>query len=127
MNKLGVTRYRRHASKMRKREDGRFFWPDGVNREQLYSGVKDLTESVSWGWHHPTGLYGTIPVGGPLIDKDTNIYLGTDDAIRKFDVAGNLLWTYAPRGQLAAAPTLAAQTQARHVSDLKELLTQEEE
>jgi len=125
MNKLGVTRYRtqRHATKSKKSEDGRFFWPDSVNREsaQLYSGAKDLTEDVDWGWHHPTGLFGTIPVGSPLIDSETNIYLGTDDAVRKFDSNGTLLWSYAPRGQLAAAPTLTdgcpSTRMASHVMD----------
>jgi len=109
MNKLGVTRYRNIAITKKKRDDGQFFWADSVNREgaELYSGAKDLTESVSWGWHHPTSLYGTIPVGSPLIDDDMNIYLGSDDAIRKFDINGTLLWSYAPRGQLAAAPTLS--------------------
>jgi len=109
MNRVGVTKYKHNAISKKTRSDGKFFWPDSVNREgaQLYSGAKDLTESVSWGWHHPSNLYGTIPVGGPLIDDSMNIYLGSDDAIRKFDVSGNLTWSYAPRGQLAAAPTLS--------------------
>jgi outer membrane protein assembly factor BamB len=131
MNKLGVTKYRSHAIKRKTREGGRFFWPDSVNREsaQLYSGAKDLTESVSWGWHHPDGLYATIPVGSPLIDSDTNIYLGTDDAIRKFDSNGTILWSYAPRGQLAAAPTLSdgcpPTRMAAHVMD--DISAEEEE
>jgi len=41
------------------------------------------------------------------MDGDMNIYLGADDAIRKFDVNGTILWSYAPRGQLAAAPALS--------------------
>jgi outer membrane protein assembly factor BamB len=36
-----------------------------------------------------------------------NIYIASDDAIRKFDINGVIKWAYAPRGQLAAAPTLS--------------------
>jgi len=131
MNKLGVTRYKSNAIIRKKRKDGNFFWADSVNRDgaNRYSGAKDLTESVSWGWHHPTGLYGTIPVGSPLIDSDLNIYLGSDDAIRKFDSNGTILWSYAPRGQLAAAPTLSdgcpTARIAAHVMD--EISTEEED
>jgi outer membrane protein assembly factor BamB len=131
MNKLGVTRYQNHAIERRRREDGKFFWPDSVNREgeQLHSGAKDLVESVSWGWRHPSSLYGTIPVGSPLIDDSMNIYLGSDDAVRKFDTLGNIIWSYAPRGQLAAAPTLstgcAPTRQAAHVLD--DITSEEEE
>jgi len=126
MNKLGVTHYQSNAVTRRKRDDGKFFWPDSVNREgaELYSGSKDLTDDVSWGWHHPSGLYGTIPVGGPLIDNSMNIYLGSDDAVRKFDVNGTLLWSYAPRGQLAAGPTLsdgcASRLSATAVDDISD-------
>ncbi|CAK0831976.1 unnamed protein product [Prorocentrum cordatum] len=115
MNKLGVTRYKSNAIIRKKRKDGNFFWADSVNRDgaNRYSGAKDLTESVSWGWHHPSSLYGTIPVGSPLIDDVMNIYLASDDAIRKFDVSGNIMWSYAPRGQLAAAPTLSTGCSSR--------------
>jgi len=36
-----------------------------------------------------------------------NIYVASDDAVRKFDTLGSLIWTYGPRGQLASAPSLA--------------------
>ncbi|CAK0853769.1 unnamed protein product [Prorocentrum cordatum] len=116
MNKMGVTRYQRHAHKKTKtsRKDGKFFWADSANREGgTYSGATDLLENLSWGWHHPTGVYNTIPVGSPLFDDEQNIYIGSDDAIRKFDVTGTLLWSYAPRGQLAAAPTLVLASSRR--------------
>jgi len=107
MNKMGVTRYRRHSFKGTKRDDGKFFWSDSANRGgQAYAGATDLLQNITWAWHHPAGTYNTIPVGSPLIDDHLNIYIGADDAVRKFDVAGTLLWSYAPRGQLAAAPTL---------------------
>jgi len=115
MNRMGVTRYKRQAHhKKTKRKDGKFFWPDPANREAtVYSGATDLLENISWGWHHPTGVYNTIPVGSPLFDDEQNIYIGSDDAIRKFDVTGTLLWSYAPRGQLAAAPTLVLASSRR--------------
>jgi len=107
MNKAGVTRYQDNRFKQVKRSDGKFFWPDSANRdENNYAGVKDFTESVSWGWHHASGPYATIPVGSPLFDDEMNIYIGADDAIRKFDINGVIKWAYAPRGQLAAAPSL---------------------
>jgi len=107
VNRAGVVHYKRSAFQKTKRHDGKFFWADPVNRDgQVYLGATDLTGNLSWGWHHPSGVYNTIPVGSPLIDDERNIYLGADDAIRKFDVAGLLKWSYAPRGQLAAAPTL---------------------
>jgi len=129
MNKVGVTRYQSRAIERRQRQDGEFFWPDSANRdaEQRYSGAKDLTESVSWGWHHPAGLYATIPVGSPLLDADMNIYLGSDDAIRKFDINGSLLWSYAPRGQLAAAPTLSTGCAPRQAASVMDDITSEEE
>jgi outer membrane protein assembly factor BamB len=109
MNRMGVTQYQHHDFKRAKRTDGKFAWPDPANREgQLYSGATDLTDNVSWGWHHPSGIFNTIPVGSPLIDDQSNIYLGADDSIRKFSVMGDIMWSYAPRGQLAAAPTLVA-------------------
>ncbi|CAK0808648.1 unnamed protein product [Prorocentrum cordatum] len=117
MNKAGVIHYKRSTFKKSTGQGGKLFWPDSVNREgQLYSGAVDFTENLSWGWHHPSGVYNTIPVGSPLIDDDRNIYLGADDAIRKFDVTGILKWSYAPRGQLAAAPTLCIATSRRQAA-----------
>jgi len=114
MNRVGVTKYQRHAFSRAKSTDGKFYWPDSANRDgQLYAGATDLTDNVSWGWHHPSGIYNTIPVGSPLIDDMNNIYQASDDAIRKFDVMGDIKWSYAPRGQLAAAPTLVAASSSR--------------
>ncbi|CAK0819039.1 unnamed protein product [Prorocentrum cordatum] len=131
MNRAGVTQYRGHAFhalKGAKRADGKFFWPDAANREeQGYSGAMDLTDNVSWGWHHPSGIYNTIPVGSPLIDDQLNIYMGADDAIRKFDITGEIKWSYAPRGQLAAAPTLVAASSRRQAARLNSDLNAEEE
>ncbi|CAK0860509.1 unnamed protein product [Prorocentrum cordatum] len=106
MNGAGVTRYL--ADNVRVvRSKGKFYWGDPGNSEaSRFAGATSLAENLSWGWHHPEGVYNTIPVGAPLIDGDMNIYLGSDDAVRKFTASGDLLWSYAPRGQLAAAPSL---------------------
>jgi len=131
MNRAGVTQYQRHAFnaiKGAKRTDGNFFWPDPANREgQGYSGATDLTDNISWAWHHPSGIYNTIPVGSPLIDDQLNIYMGADDAIRKFDVTGEIKWSYAPRGQLAAAPTLVVASSRRLAARVKSGMNAEEE
>jgi len=131
MNRAGVTQYRRHAFHAisgAERSDGKFFWPDPANREgQQYSGATDLTDNVSWGWHHPSGIYNTIPVGSPLIDDQLNIYLGADDAIRKFTITGELRWSYAPRGQLAAACTLVAASSRRQAARVKSDMNAAEE
>jgi len=119
-NKMGVTKYQDHEFRKVDSTDGKFFWQDSANHEQnSYAGAKDLTQSVTWGWHHPTGVYSTIPVGSPLIDAQSNIYLGADDAVRKFDANGVLKWSYAPRGQLAAAPSLCDPSSRRLASRVR--------
>jgi len=131
MNRAGVTQYKRHAFntiKGAKMDDGKFFWPDPANREgQSYSGAADLTDNVSWGWHHPSGIYNTIPVGSPLIDDLLNIYQAADDAVRKFDITGEIKWSYAPRGQLASAPTLVPASSRRQAARVKSDMNAEEE
>jgi len=128
MNKMGVTRYKHQARKKTKRSNGKFSWPDPVNREgEVYSGATDLVENISWGWHHSTGVYNTIPVGSPLFDDEQNIYLAADDAIRKFDVTGTILWSYAPRGQLAAACTLVLGSSRRLAARVNSEESAEEE
>ncbi|CAK0824609.1 unnamed protein product [Prorocentrum cordatum] len=127
-NKVGVTRYQDHEFKSSRRTDGKFYWADSSNRMQTnYSGAKDLTAGVSWGWHHPTGVYNTIPVGSPLFDDAENIYIGADDAIRKFSISGVLLWSYAPRGQLAAAPSLCEATTRRVAASVQDEKVNEEQ
>lgn len=110
MSGAGVTRYKHKRIKAVK-SNNEFYWAAAGGRHgrlgaSPFTGPVDLTENVSWSWHHPVGTYNTIPVGGPLIDDEMNIYIAADDAIRKFDVLGSLMWSYAPRGQLASAPSL---------------------
>ncbi|CAK0804464.1 unnamed protein product [Prorocentrum cordatum] len=127
MSKSGVTRY--SARQIRKAHSTQgAFWPDSSSRgNSLYAGAGDLTDNVSWGWHHPNGVFSTIPVGAPLIDSELNIYVGSDDAIRKFDVSGELLWSYAPRGQLAAAPSIAIGSGSRRMAVAPTEVSAEEE
>lgn len=54
----------------------------------------DLESRLEWKWHHPDGRYGTIVVGKPIVDDEMNIFIATLDGIRKFSIAGNLLWTW---------------------------------
>jgi len=111
MSTAGVTRYgskRIRAVKSR----SEFYWGSAGGKQgkfgsSAFAGPTDFTSNISWAWHHPNGVFNTIPVGAPLIDDQMSIYLASDDAIRKFDTLGSLLWTYGPRGQLAAAPTLS--------------------
>ncbi|CAK0832333.1 unnamed protein product [Prorocentrum cordatum] len=106
VNREGVTRYQENRIHAGKSKDN--WWPGATSgrNQEAWRGAADLTANISWGWHHPNGLYETIPIGGPMIDDEMNVYLATDDAIRKFSATGDLLWSYAPRGQVAAAPTL---------------------
>merc|ERR1719356_1404206 len=128
MNRRGVTQYSGHSIKRAKRTDGNFFWADPGNRQSFnYTGATDLTDNVSWGWHHPAGIYNPIPVGSPLIDGELNIYIGADDAIRKFDITGQILWSYAPRGQLAAAPTLVPACRRREAARVTDEMGEETE
>jgi len=128
MNRRGVTQYSGHSIKRAKRTDGRFFWPDSGNRQSFnFTGAADLTDNISWGWHHPAGIYNTIPVGSPLIDGELNIYIGSDDAVRKFDITGQILWSYAPRGQLAAAITLVTSSSRREAARVSDEMSEEAE
>jgi outer membrane protein assembly factor BamB len=126
-NKFGVTRY--STTQIGKiSSSGGAYWPDSASRgNALYAGAEDLTDNVSWGWHHPSGVYGTIPVGAPLIDSELNVYVGSDDAIRKFDALGELVWSYAPRGQLAAAPSIAINSPSRRFAVAPTEVSAEEE
>jgi len=129
MSRSGVTRYKRHATKKAKSKDGKFFWSDSANSRDahLYSGATDLLDNLSWSWHHPAGIYNTIPVGSPLIDDQGNVILGSDDAIRKFSSVGDIIWSYAPRGQLAAAPTLGIASSRRVAAPVKDAWYAEQE
>mmetsp|Transcript_118339 Transcript_118339/g.382015 ORF Transcript_118339/g.382015 Transcript_118339/m.382015 type:complete len:463 (+) Transcript_118339:70-1458(+) len=75
-----------------------YFWPSGhgvVGRysNSPYMGPKNLSASLAWSWHHPSGRFHTLTFGTAIDDKK-NIYLTASDAIRKFSPNGTLLWTF---------------------------------
>lgn len=72
-----------------------------------YVGPTDLSSSLLWEWHHPDGRYHTVTLG-VLIDDRKNIYLASDDSIRKFSADGQELWRYVPpdRGTISQVPSL---------------------
>jgi len=112
MSRAGVTRYSHKKIKAIKSAN-EFYWAStggkhGKFGASSFTGPADLTTNISWAWHHPNGVHNTILVGAPLIDDSMNIYVAADDAIRKFDTLGTLLWSYGPRGQLATATSLVA-------------------
>jgi len=111
MSRAGVTRYS-HKRIRALRSSNEFYWASAGGRHgrfgsSVFNGPTDFNNNISWAWHHPNGVHNTIPVGGPLIDDQMNIYVASDDAVRKFDTLGSLLWTYGPRGQMASAPCLS--------------------
>jgi len=112
MSKAGVTRYS-HNKVRAVKSANEFYWAStggkhGKFGASSFTGPVDLVSNISWAWHHPNGVHNTILIGAPLIDDQMNIYVASDDAIRKFDTLGTLLWSYGPRGQLATAPSLVA-------------------
>lgn len=89
--------------------EGVYYWPSPAGRSGSYSNSKfdgpNVSTGLAWTWHHPSGRFHTITVG-TLIDNDANIYLTADDAVRKFQPDGTLLWTYYPRGEIQTSPSL---------------------
>lgn len=87
-----------------------YWWPSARGRPGNYSeapseGPTELTHSLAWEWHHPRGRYHTTMLG-VVIDDQRCLYLAADDAIRKFNMHGNLLWTYEPAGNIPTNPSL---------------------
>jgi len=66
----------------------------------------NLPAALAWRWHHPAGRYHTTVAGGPVIDSAWNLYLTTNDGIRKFSPAGDVLWHYSPPGDTNNEPVL---------------------
>jgi len=54
----------------------------------------NLSASLAWSWHHPEGRYHTVVAGGPVIDATGNLYLTTNDGVRKLGPDGQVLWHY---------------------------------
>jgi len=97
---------RQHAQK-----HAQYFWPTsrgkvGSYGNTEYDGPSDWAHSLAWQWHHPAGRYNTITIG-VLIDDKKNIYLAADDAIRKFNEQGEMLWSYTPQSSIPTNPCLS--------------------
>jgi len=87
-------------------------WPHARGNVRNYSQSAvagpsgDFQRSLRWRWHHPDGRYHTTVVGGPLIDVEKNIYLATEDGIRKFSPDGEVLWHYKGTSDMVGCPSL---------------------
>ncbi|CAL1162531.1 unnamed protein product [Cladocopium goreaui] len=57
------------------------------------NGPFNLSETLSWSWHHPKGRFHTL-TWGTVLDHQLNVYLSAADGLRKFDVDGQLLWEH---------------------------------
>mmetsp|Transcript_35673 Transcript_35673/g.113370 ORF Transcript_35673/g.113370 Transcript_35673/m.113370 type:complete len:507 (-) Transcript_35673:96-1616(-) len=92
------------------------YWPHARGRlgqysQTDYNGPANLNESQpAWTWHHPAGRYHTIVIGAPLIDHQKNLYLTSEDGIRKLDPDGNLLWYYQGASDMVTCPSLCGAT-----------------
>eukprot|EP00435_Cladocopium_sp_Y103_P013568 s560_g3.t1 len=57
------------------------------------NGPFNLSETLSWSWHHPKGRFHTL-TWGTVLDNHLNVYLSAADGLRKFDADGKLLWEH---------------------------------
>lgn len=89
-----------------------YHWPHARGHPGSYSTTEfvgpasTLNTSLAWSWHHPNGTYATVVVGGPLIDDKSNIYIASEDGIRKFNVDGKQLWFYSVEAPISTCPSL---------------------
>jgi len=60
-----------------------------------YTAPTNLTAALSWSWHHPDGQYHTVVVSAPLLDDKRNVYISSEDGVRKFSRNGKQLWYHA--------------------------------
>jgi len=79
---------------------GHYYWPTargpvGSFTSSPFPQTFNISEPT-WSWHHPDGLWSTIPIG-VCIDEKKDLYLSAADGIRKFSPDGNLIWTYVKR------------------------------
>lgn len=99
----------------RTHSQGEYLWPHGRGQPRHFGqspysfGGREcnLSASLKWSWTHPAGKYHHVIVGKPIVDDKVNIYIATENTMRKFSPDGQLLWTWqAPVG--AAIPNNAA-------------------
>jgi len=91
-----------HVAALSKNEEKQteYFWPSSVGQvgsltSSKYAGPQDLSAALAWNWTDERGRYYGLPAGA-MIDDAKNVYLQTNDAVRKFDSDGNLKWHWAP-------------------------------
>jgi len=79
---------------------GGYHWPNVRGLAGQY-GVSNLTvpkdlSKPSWRWHHESGQYGTVVVGGPVIDDESNLYFTEMTKLLKMSRDGQVIWTASP-------------------------------
>jgi outer membrane protein assembly factor BamB len=77
-----------------------YFWPSSVGRVGALTSSKhvaplDFSASLAWNWTDPRGRYYGL-VAGAVLDDAKNIYLQTNDGVRKIDPDGQMLWEFLP-------------------------------
>jgi len=85
----------------RREQATKYFWPTSVGKvgsltSSQYSGPQNLSASLAWNWTDPRGRYYGLPAGA-AIDAEKNIYLQTNDAVRKLTSGGELVWEWFPK------------------------------
>lgn len=93
--------------------EGQSFWPHARGQVGHYgvsswAGPTNLSASLAWSWHHPEGRFHTTVLGGSVVDEQKNVYLVSEDGIRKFSRDGQELWHYSPGESVVACPSLMA-------------------
>jgi len=74
-----------------------------------YVGPRNLTESFLWKWTAPEGRFKDLFLGGPVVDKDKNLYMTTyAGGVVKVSPSGSTVWRKSldPMGKSADAPAL---------------------
>jgi len=89
----------------------RYYWPHarghpGSYSVTQYTAPQDLNASLRWFWQHEDGRYHTTVIGVPLLDDRENIYLASEDGIRKFSPDGQVLWHYKPPASMVSSASL---------------------
>jgi len=86
------------------------YWPLALGSAQdsatTLRSPANFSKALDWSWHHPGGKYHTTIAGGPVIDDQKNLYLTTNDGIRKLSADGETLWWYRPPGDTNNQPSL---------------------
>jgi len=67
----------------------------GGNSPHSFGGWPcNLTGQLAWTWEPPLGKYSATGVFSPVVDEALNLYVVTEDSIRKFSPSGAPQWTF---------------------------------